>query len=391
MPEQTIICPHCHQPIPLSQALKAQLDEELAAKTKTLQADVQQQFQARLEAEKQKLWLVAQTKAREKLDTEMKDLQEQFSEKSQLLAKAQESELALRKQKRELEERQQQLDLELQRKLDEERGKIAAEAKQAESEVYRLKLLEKDKQAEIMKKTIEDLRRQSEQGSMQIQGEVQENDLKDNLGTQFPGDTVQDVPTGVRGADLIQTVNTVQGEKAGIILWESKNTKKWSADWVSKLKDDQTATKAEIAIIVTRALPLGTTEFSQVNGIWVVQPEQALALAAALRLQLLELYKVRRSLVGRDQKMEVLYNYLSGTQFRNRVETIVTAFSQQQIDLQAERRAMEKIWRKRSQELERVIENTAGFYGDLQGIMGASLANIQSLELPTGEEGDHDH
>lgn len=413
MPDQTIVCPQCAATIPLSQALAEQIKHELEHKfqaehqkktaevttqlaqlekqkqeLQTQQKSIQEQVQKQLETEKQKLWQVAQEKAQEKVGVELKDLQAQFQEKAKKLEEAQSNELELRKQARELEEQKKNLDLELQRQLDLERKKIAEDARKTEGEQFRLKLLEKDKQVEIMQKTIEDLRRQSQQGSMQIQGEVQENDLKNILSTTFFTDVITDVPTGVKGGDLVQTVNNQMGQKAGVILWESKNTKAWSNDWVTKLKQDQGVVSADICILVTRVLPDDIKGFGVRNGVWILEAEYLIPLVTTLRFHLLELSKLQNSLVGREQKMEYLYQYLSGSQFKRRIEAIVMAFSEMQTDLTAERRAMERIWRKRGQEIERVIENTAGLYGDLQGIVGASLPAIKALELPTGESPD---
>lgn len=410
MPDQTIVCPQCANVIPLSQALaeqfKHELEQQLAKEhqqktaqmaalaaalekqkleLETKQKTIQEQVKNQLETEKQKMWLLAQEKAQAKVDIELKDLQAQTREKDKKLAEAQEHELELRKQTRELEDQKKSLNLEIQRQLDEERKKITEELRKTEGEQFRLKLLEKDKQVEIMQKTIEDLRRQSQQGSMQIQGEVQENDLKNILSTTFFTDQITDVPTGIKGGDLIQIVNNQSGQKAGVLLWESKNTKAWSNDWLVKLKQDQGAAGADICLLVTRVLPDDIKGFGVKNNVWVLEPTYIIPLVTTLRYHLLEVSKVKNSLVGREQKMEYLYQYLAGSQFKNRIESIVMAFSEMQTDLLAERRAMERIWRKRGQEIERVIENTAGLYGDLQGIVGASLPAIQALELPTGE------
>ena len=440
MPDQTIHCPKCNTAIPLSQALSEQIKHELEDKIqaeykkktdelsataeqlekqklelaenkkkqeiellekqnvlqkkledqqKQLQEAVEQQQKAveeqvkkQLDTEKQKLWQVAQEKAKEKIDKEMKDLQEQFKEKAEKLEKAEQKELDLLRKARELEEKQKNLDLELERKLAEEGKRIADSVRKTEEEHNRSKLLEKDKKMEQMQKTIEDLRRQSQQGSMQIQGDVQENDIKSMLSTTFYTDSITDVPTGIKGGDLIHQVNNQMGQKAGIILWESKNTKSWSNDWVTKLKQDQGIAGADICMLVTRVLPDDIKGFGIKSGVWVLDPSYIIPLTTTLRMHLLELSKMKNSLVGRDQKMEYLYQYLCGTQFKNRIESIVMAFSELQKDLATEKRAMERIWRKRGQEIERVIENTAGLYGDLQGMVGAGLANIQALELP---------
>ena len=410
MPEQTIICPHCAKSIPLNQALSEQIKHELEhqleaehrqklqilekqaqslEQTKKQLEDQQKSFEEtvklKLESEKQKLWQLAQQKAKENIDVELKDYQEQLKETATKLETAQKNELEMRKQARELEEQKKNLDLELQRRLDSERQKLVEDTKKKEAEEYRMKLLEKDKQVEIMQKTIEDLRRQSQQGSMQIQGEVQEDDLKQLLATTFYTDMVTDVPPGIKGGDLVHTVNNSLGQKAGVILWESKNTKAWSNDWVTKLKQDQGAAGADICLLVTRVLPDDIQGFGIRNGVWVLEYDYIIPLVTTLRFHLLELSKLKQSVVGRDQKMEYLYQYISGTQFKNRIESIVLAFSSMKTDLEAERRAMERIWRKRYQEIERVIENTAGLYGDMQGIVGASLPSIQALDLPDGD------
>jgi len=415
MPDQIIVCPQCSFNFPLNDALSDQirhkLQHQLEAVHQKKLAEVQQQsaslqkqqqqllrqqetideqLKLKLDQERQKLWVLAQekakTEAKANVDTELKDLQEQFQEKAKQLDAAQKHELELRKQTREIEEQKKNLDLELQRQLDQERKKITEETRRTEGEQHRLKLLEKDKQMEIMQKTIQDLQRQSLQGSMQIQGEVKENDLKSLLSTTFFTDLITDVPTGIKGADLVQIVNNQLGQKAGVILWESKNTKAWSNDWVTKLKQDQGAASADVCLLVTRALPDDIKGFGIRHGVWILESQYVIPLVSTLRFHLLELAKTKNSLIGRDQKMEYLYQYLSGNQFKNRIESIVTAFSEMQSDLASERRAMERIWRKRGQEIERVIENTAGMYGDLQGIVGAGLPTIQALELPDGSE-----
>lgn len=386
MPDQTILCPKCGEPIPLTAALSDQLKHKLQHELEAeFQEKLDTQLRSKIEAEKKKLWQTAQDKAREKVDTELKDYQETLKEQSKKLEEAAAQELELRKKARDLEEQKRNLDLEMQRKLDAERIKLVEEARKTEAEQQQLKVKEKDKQIEIMQKTIEDLRRQSQQGSMQIQGEVQEDDLKQLLTATFYTDNVNDVPTGIKGADLIQTVNTPMGQKAGIILWESKNTKAWSQDWLQKLKHDQGTAEADVCLLVTKVLPDDIKGFGIKNGIWVLEYQYVVPLVTTLRYHLLELAKLKNSMVGRDQKMEYLYAYLSGSQFKNRIESIVMAFGSMKQDMEAERRAMERIWRKRQQEIERVIENTAGLYGDLQGIVGASLPTISSLELPGGD------
>lgn len=416
MTDQTIICPECKAKIPLTETLSEQIKQQLKVdferqnlererqmveKLKELETDrknfeenkkdLDKIVKEKLEAEKVKLWEIAQQKAKEKLGVEIKDLQTQNEEKDKKIAEAQKFELESRRKIREIEDREKNFELELQRKIDTEREKLIEDVKKQSFEEAQIKLREKDKQMEMMKKTIEDLKRKSEQGSMQIQGEVQEDTLKDILINTFPLDTIEDVPQGVKGADLIQTINSRSGQNLGIILWESKNTKNWSHEWLRKLKDDQGIINADVSILVSRVLPEEVKDFKFIDGIWVCNYHFVLSLAQVIRLHLIEMGKIKKSLVGKDEKMEVLYKYLSGSQFRNKIENILKGFIVIKDDLDSEKRAMQRVWNKREKEIERVIENTSGMYGDLQGIMGASaLPSVEILELPGVAENDED-
>ncbi|MCA9369083.1 MAG: DUF2130 domain-containing protein [Pseudomonadales bacterium] len=389
--DQTITCPDCGAQIPFSKALSEQVEHklkhQLEKQKQEFEASLKKQLDDQLSKEKKRLWQVAQEKAAEKQDKELKDLQEQLKENSKKLEESEKNELELRKKSRELEEREKKIELEMARKLDEERKKIVESTKKEEAEQQRLKLQEKDKQLEIMRKQIDDLKRKAEQGSMQIQGEVQEDDLKELLSTTFVKDEVSDVPQGIKGADLIQKVNARFGAAHGTIIWESKNTKAFSEKWISKLKQDQGIVQAEAAILVTRVLPEGVEGFGLVNGVWVVGYTHIIPLASALRLHISEVAKVKLSLVGRDEKMDLLYQYLSGAQFKNRIENIVMAFMSMKQDLETEKRSFQRLWTKREKELEKVVMSTSSLYGDLQGIIGGSLPTIQHLEfLGSGSE-----
>jgi hypothetical protein len=404
-----ITCQNCGAIVTLDQAVTKQIEtarqqleqqyatanqkklDEITLKTKQLAAAEKQmdaEISKKVESEKKQLWIIAQQKAAEKLDQkyslELKDLKSQAAEQKKQLEFAQEKELELRKKARLLEEKEKQLQLELERQLDVERKKISLQAKEDLSEEFRKKMTERDQRESQMRKQIEELKRRSEQGSMQLQGDAQENDLKRLLVDNFPFDVIEDVPTGIRGADLIQTVRNQYGQKTGIILWESKNTKTWVNDWTKKLKDDQAETKAHVAVIATTAMPDDVQVFGIKDGVWVVEYKFALALVQSLRFHLIAMSKIETSLEGRDEKMQFLFEYLSGPQFKNRIENIVSAFTSMKDSLDKEKRAMNRIWQNREKELERVIHNTSGLYGDMQGMI--SIPTIQALELP-GEEG----
>ncbi|MBP9820049.1 DUF2130 domain-containing protein [Candidatus Woesebacteria bacterium] len=373
MSDQTITCPKCSAHIPLSQALTAQLESQYAERLEKQLAD-----------EKRKLWALAMQAAEKKQGSALKSLEITLKEKTEKLEAAEKVELELRKKSADIAERERKLELELARKLDAERATLIVKTRQEEAVAFNQKIQEKDTQLESMKKTIEDLRRKSQQGSMQVQGDAQERSLKELLTEKYPLDLISDVPTGVNGADLIQVVNGKIGSPVGTVVWESKNTKAFSDAWLAKLKQDQGKVQAELAVLVTQVLPPGMQAFGVINGVWVVGIEYVVPVIAALRLQLIEMSKVRQSLNGRDEKMSQLFEYLIGPQFRNRVENMVLAFVSLKQDLETEKRSFQRIWSKREKELEKVMANTVGMYGDLQGIVGGSLPSIPHLELADG-------
>lgn len=402
-----IICPNCQFEIEVTEVLSAQLRGELRkefeaeqrkkesqlaereaalqrslAELKQAQAAVDDEVAVRLEKEKQRLAADALAKARESVSVELQDAQAQLNETKEKLQAAQKAELELRKERRALEEQKAALELTVNRKLDEERAKIRSAAKKEAADERQLKDAEKDKLINDLRTQIEELRRKSEQGSQQTQGEVLELAMEDLLRRTFPLDTILPVAKGVHGGDAVQIVHDATGAECGIILWESKRTKAWSDGWLPKLRDDQRAAKAHIAILISIELPKGVTTFECIDGVWVTCQACALALAAALRAGMIDAATARRSGDGKQTKMELLYNYLSGQEFRHRVEGIVESFVTLKEDLEAEKRAMQRIWAKREKQLDRAITNTSGMYGDLQGIVGAPLPTIESLAHP---------
>ena len=373
MNQQTITCPKCGHAFEPTEAFSHHVKEQLRA-----------EYEKRIFAER----IAAATKAREepeqRTSLELKDLRSQNEEKERRLREAQEHELELRKRQRAVEEREKNLQLELQRQLDDERKKVWLEAATKAADEHRLKDAEKDKQLADMKKQIEELRQRAELGSQQMQGEVLEIELENILRNTFRTDVVQPVPKGIRGADVIQYVKTQLGNSCGSIIWESKRTKAWSDGWIQKLKDDQREVKATVAVLVSTTLPKGIKHIGNVEGVWVVDFSAAMGLALALRNGLVDLARTRASVAGKGEKMELVYNYLAGQEFRQRIEAIVESYTAMKDDLDSEKRAMEKIWAKREQQLQRSVKNIAGVYGDLQGIIGSALQPISRLELPSG-------
>ena len=233
---------------------------------------------------------------------------------------------------------------------------------------------------------MDELNKKLEQGSQQLQGESQELELEDFLCSKFIYDKVEPVPKGFRGADIIQTVKTQFGQECGKIIWESKRTKNWSNDWISKLKEDQREAKADIAIIVSEVLPDGVTHIGQQEGVWVVSFEAVGGICIALREYLLQIEKIKKSQVGKSEKMEVLYDYLCSNEFRQKIEGIVEAFTTMKTDLESEKRAFNKQWQKRETQIEKVLKNTTGMYGGLQALIGSELPEIKALEMPAVDE-----
>ena len=406
MEEGKITCPNCGEEFEISDALTGRIREHLKAellkevsrreaklkeKTELLRAEAEQISKSReaideeIESRLKKRLADAEKKAAKKLEgqyaDQLKDLQGAIAEKDKAIQTFRDQELELRKKQRKLEEETESLELEVARKLDEEREKIRGKAEKKLAEAHRLKDLEKDKVINDLKSSLEDMKRRAEQGSMETQGEVLEQDFEARLKAFFVHDDIQPVPKGIRGADLVQTVRTTMGAESGVLLWETKNTKAWSSAWIPKLKDDMIEVRASIAILVSVVLPDGINRFGQVDGVRVSDPLSALPLAAALREQLMAVNRERNASVGKSEKMETLYQYLAGVEFKQKIEGIVEAFTSMQDQLNRERRAMERHWKQREKEIERVVKNTVGLYGDMQGIIGGQIPTIPALEL----------
>lgn len=320
----TIKCPGCGEAIPISEAIQHQIAERtreefkaealearrlLAARERELDekaAALDRTVSDRLAAERATLSKEIEAQLRSGLSTEIADLQRQADERAERLAQSQAIELQLRTEKRNLEEREKARDLEMARKLDEERVRLQQEISTRLEEEHARQVAEKDKRLLDAMKANDELRRKRQQGLQQLQGEVLELALEDLISQTFPSDLVQPVPKGINGADIIQRVQNTSGDLAGSIIWESKWTKAWSDGWIQKIKDDQRQAKADIAIIVSDALPKDCNHFKQISGIWVTHPRCAIHLASALRLLLIEVASAKRAAVGKNQNGDPL-------------------------------------------------------------------------------------
>lgn len=397
MAQATIKCPKCGEVIEISQAISHDIEIEIKRK---YEKDIQivkkdsermlklkdMEAEEKIKKERKALEVKIKKETEETQRFEMNDLKGRLEEKTKRLETAEQKELELRKQQRELEDEKKSFELEITRKLDSERQQIAEKALKNAEENHRLKDAEKNKQLLDMRKQIEDLKRKAEQASQKTQGEVLELELEQILKEEFQFDDIDPVSSGVRGADIVQTVKTQAGRICGKILWETKRTKIWNEAWIEKMKEDQRKEKADLAVIVSEALPKGFHHFRQVEGIWVTDIPSAVSLALALRVVLIQVARTKEIETGKEEKMEVVYKYLTGSEFRNRVQTIIEAFVGMKKELDTEKRLIEKHWAKREKQIERVILNIAGMHGDIEGISGASLPAIKMLSLPSDEQ-----
>lgn len=426
MTEPTIICPNCKKEIKLTESLAApliestrrQFEQRLAQKdTEIIQREqAMREKEKQLTEDKRKLddqvtsqvaeqlkversHVIAEESKKAKLASaaelenkarELVELQEVLKSRDEKLAEAQKVQAELIKKQRELDDAKRELELTVEKRVQDGLTEVRTLAKKEAENEQKLKVMEKEQTIAAMQKQIEDLKRRAEQGSQQLQGEVQELELENLLRSKFPFDAIEPVPKGEFGGDVLHRVVGTGGQTGGTILWEFKRTKNWSDAWLVKLRDDQRTAKAEISVIVSQILPKGVETFEMVEGVWVTHPRAALPVAMILRQSLLEIALARQSSEGQQTKTEMVYQYLTGPRFRQRVEAIVEAFSTMQQDLERERKAIMKQWAKREEQIERVMTATVGMYGDLQGIAGRSLQEIEGLELAALEVKDTD-
>ncbi len=417
--EPTIICPKCGTKIKLTESLAAPLvesirrdyekrltqkDADMAKRETALrerEADIAKaretlddQVAEKLKQERVKIAAEESKKAKLALSTdldqktkEIADLQEVLKVRDEKLAEAQKAQAEIIKKQRELDDAKRELDLTVEKRIQQGLNATRVQARKEAEDELKLKVAEKEQTITSMQKQIEDLKRRAEQGSQQLQGEVQELELESLLRAKFPRDTIEPVPKGEHGGDALQRIHGPLGQTCGTILWESKRTKNWSDGWLAKLRDDQRAAKAEISVLVTQALPKEVESFDLVDGVWVIHPRVAIPVAIMLRQSLIELSMARQASEGQQTKMEMVYSYLTGPRFRLRVQAIVEAFSSMKEDLDKEKKAITKQWAKRDEQIERVMQATVGMYGDMQGIAGKTLQEIEGLEIKALEEG----
>lgn len=416
--EPTITCPTCKTEIKLTESLAAPLlestrlqyeqkisqkeiemskrESEMKVRQEALikaQNSVQEDVEAKLKEERGKIVVEETRKARLSLSFELeqkanalKEIQEVLKERDIKLGEAQKAQAELIRKQRELDDAKREMELTIEKKVHESLALVREQATKEAGEAHKLKILESQQQMSAMQRQIEELKQRAEQGSQQLQGEVQELELEATLSARFPLDTIEPVAKGERGGDVLHRVVGPHGKSCGAILWECKRTKHWSDGWLSKLREDQRAANVEIALIISHVLPKGLDTFDFVDGVWISDPRYAIPLAIILRQTLIDLAAARQFGEGQQTKMDLLYHYLCGPRFRHRIEAIVEKFSDMQDDLEKERKMMTRQWAKREQQIRVVIDATAGMYGDLQGIVGKTLQEIEGLTMPLIED-----
>lgn len=402
----TAVCEKCGAPLPLATILaqpyiEAELnqqsaalqtrEQELASRLKSLDtveenlnaraAEIDAAVEQKLRKEREALTKIVEKKAADGYTRKLRAATQELEETQAKLAKAEQAELAVRRERRAIEEEKRKLELEVERRIHDERIKIREAAQKEEQDTHRLKLSEKDLLIGDLRKQIDDLRRKVDQGSVQLQGEVQELELEALLTAAFPGDHVEAVPQGRAGGDIVHKVVGPNGLQCGTILWESKRTRHWNDDWLVKNREDQRLVGSHVGVIVTTAMPKSVESFDRVDGVWVAAMRCMLPLAKALRLALIEVALIRGAAQGKDGKMHRMYGYLTGMEFRMRVSSMVETCVGMQEDLDAEKRAMTKKWAKQQRRIEVLMTELASTWGDLQGIVGKGMAELDGLNM----------
>lgn len=375
-----ITCPHCGKVVEISEALSHQFKKAELAKIEAL-------HKKELEEKIEKVQLASSQKVKEQFELQLKLAEDEKEADRKRIKELIEQTSELMKTLRETRKEKDEVKIEMQKKLAEDEGKIRIDAQKKAEEAEHLKLTQKDKQLESALKELEDMKRKLQQGSQQMQGEAFELEFEDVLKREFPNDQISEVAKGVKGGDIVQEVCDRNGNNCGKILWELKNTKTWSEQWVEKLKADQRLVTADWAILISETVPNTVDSAKYYNGIWVTKRNFFLGLASAIRMNLVQVAMTKRAGEGKKEKTDILYSYLSGTEFRLRIEAIVEAFTNMQTEIEKEKRYFSNKWARDEKNIRQVIDNTYGMHGDLKGILGAVLPQIKDLdELTDGSQ-----
>ncbi len=351
----------------------------------------QEEFEKRLVEEKNRLKQDLEQILRKKISSDFENqlnlLESSNKETEEKLKKSRHKELEFLKREQDLKNKEGELEITLQRKLKEERQSLSEQIKKQESEKnqlreteFQLKVRELEKQLEDQKKLAEEMKRKAEQGSMQLQGEVQELILEELLRSSFPFDIISEVGKGVRGADCVQVVRNQFGQECGKIIYESKRTKDFAGDWIEKLKRDMRSMGVDVAVIVTKCYPKGMDCFGEKDGVWICSYDEAKAVAYILRDSIIKLFNSNRSQENKGEKMHLLYDYLTGQEFSEQWKAIREGFMSMRLSIHKERETMERLWKAREKQLEKVLMSAAHIRGSVEGIAGSDTIQMNLLD-----------
>ncbi len=410
-----IKCPNCGELIDVQDILSHQLEEEIRskyqkelsvaqkqlAKQEEILALAKEEFEkkkkqenelfqtkmdARLREERKILMDQVTHQLREEQADRLATMQKELNEKSEQVKELNRSKAEIEKLKREKSELKDLVEAEAQKKLNEVLTVEKEKLRKAEEEKNELRIRELQKQLEDQKKLTEEMKRKQDQGSMQMQGEVQELAIEEWLASKFPLDTIEEVKKGIRGGDCIQIVNTYTRQNCGKIYYESKRTKDFQPAWIEKFKADMREKGADAGILVTEAMPSDMDRMGQIEGVWICTYEEFKGLCTVIREFVIQVSGALASQENKGDKMHLLYDFLTSTTFRMQVEAIVEGFSSMRDGLEKEKRAMARIWKEREKQIEKVVSNTIDMYGSIKGIAGNAVQSVQALELPEGDE-----
>jgi len=417
----TIKCPNCNTDIDVNEILYHQLEDELKQKNiaeqKKLRDEVEEKrkeykqafdilkakeesikeekekfdeelkkaTQLQLKIEKQKLQQSIKKELEDEQSESISLLKKELDEKSNQVKELNKSKAEIEKLKREKEEIESKVkadsELALNQRLKEEKEKI----QKSLDETNELKFKQKEEQLKQLQEQLQIAQRKAEQGSMQLQGEVQELAIEEYLADKYPFDVIEEIKKGVRGADCIQVVHTREVQNCGKIYYESKRTKDFQKTWIEKFKADMRDKGVDVGVLVTQALPSELDRMGLVDGVWVCTFEEFKGLSTVLRDSIIKIHHAKKADENRSDKMSLVYNYLTSTEFNMQIEAIVEGFTTMQSDLDTEKRSMARIWKQREKQIDKVLENTIGMYGSIKGIAGNAIGNVQALELPYSE------
>jgi len=387
-----IKCPNCGNEFEPSDAIRDQMEKQL----RTQMIDWQKKKEDEFSKKQADIFAQAQQEARKQaandFEVRIKSLQDANFENEAKLKQARDKELEFLKKEQLLINKEQELELQLHKMLAEERNKLTDQIRKEEDERNKLKeqehqfkVKELEKQLQDQKQLADEMRRKAEQGSMQLQGEIQELALEELLRNAFPFDLVTEVGKGVRGADSIQTVRNSFGQECGKIIFESKRTKDFSQEWIEKLKADMRNLGVDIAVIVTQAMPKDMESFGEKDGVWICNFSEVRPLVSVLRDLIIKVYNAGKSQENKGDKMNMLYTYLTGTEFSGQWKAIREGFMSIKMSIQRERDAMEKLWKAREKQMEKVLLNAAHIQGSIEGISGMEHVDLNLI----GDENGH--